>query len=132
MRRPRQIPAHGGAFRGKTAGALQRTGPPLTKANIERVERLEVNGKIYQAWQEAVEEVDRSGRVQSFSLLLPSPCNGLSGYLLAQESEAIRDESGLIVGILQRDKASIAGTIELAAEQVQQGLLNLRAQHLRT
>ena len=29
----------------------------LTKANIERVERLEVNGKIYQAWQEAVEEV---------------------------------------------------------------------------
>jgi len=43
-----------------------------------------------------------------------------------QDREAIRDERGLIAGMVQRDKASIAGRIELAAEPLQRGLFKLR------
>ncbi len=96
----------------------------LTKANIERVERLEVYGKIYQAWQEAVEEVIE---VAEFNLSALTAQSMQWPFRLSarQESEAIRDANGLIVGILQRDKASITGAIELAAARVQQGLLKL-------
>ena len=86
---------------------------------------MEVNGKIYQAWQEAVEEVIE---VTEFNLsaLAAQPMQWPFRLSARQESEAIRDAGGLIVGILQRDKASIAGTIELAATAVRQGLSNLR------
>ncbi len=96
----------------------------VTEGNIEKVERLEVNGKIYQAWQEAVEEVIE---VTEFNLsaLAAQPMQWPFRLSAKQEREAIRDARGLIVGIIQRDKASIAGTIELAAEQLQQGLFKL-------
>ena len=42
-----------------------------------------------------------------------------------EETEAIRDADGLIVGILQRDRASMTGTIGLAATEVRQGLFKL-------
>jgi hypothetical protein len=44
-----------------------------------------------------------------------------------QEKEAIRDESGLIVGIILREKASVAGMVELAAQRLQDGMFKLTA-----
>lgn len=93
-------------------------------ANMERVERLEVNGTVYQAWQEAVEEVIE---VTEFNLsaLATQPMQWPFRLSAGQEREAVLDEHGLIVGIIQRDKARVAGKIELAAERVGQGLYKL-------
>lgn len=97
---------------------------PVIDANIEKVQRLEVNGTVYQAWQEAVEEVIE---VTEFNLsaLAMQPMQWPFRLSAGQEREAVRDEHGLIVGIIQRDKARVAGKIELAAERVEQGLYKL-------
>jgi hypothetical protein len=96
----------------------------VTDVNIEKVQRLEVNGTVYQAWQEAVEEVIE---VTEFNLsaLVTQPMPWPFRLSAGQEREAVRDEHGLIVGIIQRDKARVAGNIELAAERVEQGLYKL-------
>lgn len=98
----------------------------LTDANIEKVERLEVNGTFYQAWQEAVEEVIE---VTEFNLsaLAAQPMPWPFRLSARQERETVRDQRGLIVGIIQRDKARVAGKIEFAAQCLEQGLYQLTA-----
>ena len=99
----------------------------LAKEGIEKVERLEVNGTIYQAWQEAVEEVIEVTEFNLFALAIRTMQWPIR-LSARHESEPIRDANGLIVGILQREKASISGTINLAAEQLMPGLFKLTAQ----
>ena len=96
----------------------------IADANIEKVERLEVNGTVYQSWQEAVEETIE---VMEFNLsaLATQAMQWPFRLSAGQEREAVRDEPGVIVGIIQRDKARVAGKIELAAERVEQGLYRL-------
>ncbi len=105
--------------------------PPLKASNAVKIEKLEANGKIYQAWQEAVEE---SIEVAEFNIssLAARAMQWPFQLSARQEREAIRDESGLVVGILLRDKACISGSIELSAERLNDGLFKLRAQILNT
>jgi hypothetical protein len=101
----------------------------IEQENVRAVEMLEVDGKTFSAWQEAIEEsievnefspADLAGRSLQQHFRLPA----------AQEREAIRDEAGLIVGVMRRDKLSIEGTIELQSEQLDQGLFKLTARIL--
>jgi hypothetical protein len=96
----------------------------VTDANVEKVEWLEVNGTIYQSWQEAVEEAIE---VTEFNLsaLATQPMQWPFRLSARQEREAVRDEHGLIVGIIQRDTARVAGKIEFAAERLEQNLYRL-------
>jgi hydrogenase maturation protease len=98
----------------------------IAEVAIENVERLEANGKTYQPWQEAVEEVIE---VPEFNLstLCAQPMQWPFRLSVKQEKEAIRDESGLIVGIILREKASVAGMVELAAQRLQDGMFKLTA-----
>jgi hypothetical protein len=98
----------------------------FTDAAIEKVERLEVSGKIFQSWQEAVEEVIE---VTEFNLsaLCAQPMQWPFRLSLKQEREAIRDESGLIVGMILREKASAAGMVELAGQRLREGVFKLTA-----
>jgi hypothetical protein len=98
----------------------------VNEAAIETVERLEVSGKTFQPWQEAVEEVIE---VTEFNLsaLCAQPMQWPFRLSGKREREAIRDESGLIVGIILREKASIAGMVELAAQRLQDGVFKLTA-----
>ena len=97
----------------------------LTESNITAAERLEVNGKRFLGWQEAVEEVIEV-RESNLSALAAQPIEWPFRLSAKQHREAIRDERGWLVGIIQRDKASIAGRIEFAAELVQPGLFKVR------
>jgi hypothetical protein len=96
----------------------------VTAGNIERVERLEAGGKIFQTWQEAVEE-----RIEltefHLSALVAQPTRWPFRLSAQQDVEAVRDGRGLIVGIIYRDKASLAAMVELIAEQVKPGLFKL-------
>ncbi len=93
-------------------------------ASIEKVERLEVNGNVFQPWQEAAEETIE---VTEFNLsaLAAQPMQWPFRLSAKQDREAIRDQRGMIVGIIQRDKGRVAGKIELAVERVEQGLYKL-------
>ena len=96
----------------------------VTDANVEKVERLEVNGTVYQSWQEAVEETIE---VTEFNLSALATQTMQWPFRLSagQEREAVRDGHGLIVGIIRRDKARVAGKIEFAAERLEQNLYKL-------
>jgi hydrogenase maturation protease len=96
----------------------------VTEGNTVQVERLEVGGKVFQTWQEAVEEevevtefdvAALAGRPMQWPFRLPA----------SQEREPVRDERNLIVGIIKRDKENINGLIELAAERLAHGLFTL-------
>lgn len=99
---------------------------PVIEGNIEKVERLEAGGKIFQTWQEAVEE---EIELTEFNLaaLVAQPMQWPFRLSAKQGLEAVRDERGLVVGIIYRDKATVAGTVELAAEQTKPGLFKLTA-----
>jgi hypothetical protein len=111
----------------RTVGRLlapSRELPATADRNIETAERLEAGGKTFHAWQEAVEEAIE---VTEFNLcaLAAQPMQWPFRLSAGQEREAVRDERGLIVGIIQRDKASVAGAIELLAQRLEQGLFKL-------
>jgi hypothetical protein len=96
----------------------------VTDGTIEMVERLEADGKTFQPWQEAVEEVIE---VTEFNLSALAGQSMQWPFRLStkQEREAVRGEGGLIVGVIVRDKASVAGMIELAAERLREGVFKL-------
>ncbi len=98
----------------------------VTEGAIEIVDRLEVNGKAFQPWQEAVEETIE---VTEFNLssLVVQPMEWPFRLSAKQDREAVQDQSGLVVGVIVRDKASVAGMIELAAERVQENSFRLTA-----
>jgi hypothetical protein len=97
----------------------------VTESNIAAVEKLEVKGQTFLGWQEAVEEAIE---VTEFNLsaLAVQPMQWPFRLSAKQGREAIRDERGLVVGMIQRDQVSIAGRIEFTAEAVKQGLFKLR------
>ncbi|MGC1255369.1 MAG: hypothetical protein WA867_07420 [Candidatus Acidiferrales bacterium] len=96
----------------------------ITDANIEMVERLEIDGRSFQSWQEAAEETIE---VTEFNLaaLAAQPMQWPFRLSSRQEREAIRDEHGLIVGIILRNKVRVAGKIELEAVHVEQDAYKL-------
>jgi hypothetical protein len=96
----------------------------VTEGTIEIVDRLEVNGKTFQPWQEAVEEVIE---VTEFNLsaLVAQPMQWPFRLSVKQEREAVQDKSGLVVGVIVRDRASVAGMIELAAERIKEDVFRL-------
>jgi hypothetical protein len=98
----------------------------IPDAAIEKVERLEVNGKTFQPWQEAVEEAIE---VTEFNLsaLAAQPMQWPFRLSSKQEKEALRDEQGLVAGIIGRDKASVAGIVELAAQRLHDRVFKLTA-----
>jgi hydrogenase maturation protease len=96
----------------------------IPAGKTEKVERLEIDDKVYQPWQEAVEE---EIQVTEFNLsaLAAQPMQWPFRLSALQDREAIRNSGGLIAGIIQRNKASVAGVIELAAERLNKGVFKL-------
>jgi hypothetical protein len=113
----------------RTIGKVSTLASELSKiadADCEMAESLPANGKIYQPWQEAVEETIE---VTEFGLcpLTGQPMQWPFRLSAKREREAVRRDDGQIVGIIFRDKTSIVGMIELAAECVSEGLYKLSA-----
>jgi hydrogenase maturation protease len=89
----------------------------ITPDNVEKVEQLEIGNRVYQTWQEAVEE---EIEVTEFNLsaLAAQPMQWPFRLSARQERETVRNEGGLIAGIIQRNKASVGGTVELSAQHL--------------
>jgi len=91
---------------------------------IETVDRLEIRDQVYQAWLEAVEE---EIQVTEFNLssLAARPIQLPFRLSAKEEREAIRDEGGLVAGIIERRKATVAGTIEFTAKRLGENVFKL-------
>lgn len=97
----------------------------VTEQNVDRVETLNVDDQVLYAWQEAVEETIE---VTEFNLSALTVQSMQWPFRLSasRTKEAVRDASSLIIGIIQREKATVAGTIELSSERPDEGLFRFR------
>lgn len=95
-----------------------------TDGGTELVERFEVGDQVFQPWQEAAEETIEPAE---FNLLALASGSTLWPFRLSatEEKEEIRDECGLNVGIVLREKKYLSGEIELAAKQLDQEVFKI-------
>jgi hypothetical protein len=94
---------------------LLRELPDSGKFEFEVVDRLEVVGQTFVPWQEAVEcEIV----VQSPHQALESPRDLLTfEFPAGRQFEALRDERGLIEGVIIREWETVSGSVEIDSRQ---------------
>ena len=99
---------------GERIADCENKGKPLSisDADFKAVESLEVDGRIFQAWQEAVE---REVKVPTLTIgaLTPAPRREVFSFPPKQEIEPLRNPSGDLAGVIVRNQQAIEGVIEL-------------------
>jgi hypothetical protein len=95
-----------------------------TNGGMQEVERLEVGDQVFQPWQEAAEETIE---LTEFNALGLASASTVWPFRLSatREEEEIRDETGLNVGMVVRERQCISGEIELTAKQLDDGVFKL-------
>ncbi|MGH9916046.1 MAG: hypothetical protein ACRD63_12250, partial [Pyrinomonadaceae bacterium] len=85
--------------------------------DFQIVQSLEVNGQIYQTWQEAIE---REVSISNLNLheLLTQPEKRTFNYGSKREIERLHDQQGKIVALFVRRQQSIEGRVDIEATQV--------------
>ena len=84
---------------------------------MHKVEALDIDGRRYQSWQEAIERrvVVTASRLSD---LIAFPKATPFAFSAAQESETLRDAQGHDAGALIRTQAAIDGTVVVNAEPI--------------
>ncbi|GAC1673855.1 MAG: hypothetical protein PVS2B2_07520 [Candidatus Acidiferrum sp.] len=95
-------------------------------AEFQKVESLEVEGQIFQPWQEAVEEEIEVAEAQLPALAV-QPMQWPFRLAARLQTEPIRDSNGHIVGMIRREQEALAGMIELSAKQASSGAYKITA-----
>ncbi|MDT7543427.1 MAG: hypothetical protein QOE33_3331 [Acidobacteriota bacterium] len=86
------------------------------ESSYQTVASMEVGGKVYQTWQEAVErEVNLQGI--NLSKLVVEEQRQHFVFPSKQETETLRETDGRMAGVLIRKQQSVEGSIEVAAER---------------
>ncbi len=92
---------------------------------FQLVPRLEVAGRIYQTWQEAVE---RDVIVPTWSLEALRLAPVTHGFHLAagKQYEALREVGGPVTAFILREQAELRGAVEIAADRLSDGVFKVR------
>lgn len=104
----------------RTAG---REKPEGVEPEFDIVDRLEVSGRVFQPWQEAVEREHTSAALDPTSL---SSCAPL--YLTfpaGKNFEYLHDEQGRAVGVIVREWESLTASIQFASAQSCDGVFKV-------
>jgi hypothetical protein len=103
----------------------QRELDESVEADFHAVASLEVNGRLFQTWQEATErEVGLPGL--SLNELIEQPRRMTFSFPSGQTTEQLSDESnGQIVGLIIRRQQSVQGAIEVTAERAAENAFKL-------
>ena len=93
---------------------------PGTDPAFEIVDKLMTGGKTYSSWQEAAEREVTAPRLRPaiFSLENVVPFNFSAG----RELEPIRDENGVIVGVVIREWKAISGSVAVDVKDCGKGV----------
>lgn len=103
---------------------LARDSPPAFRP----VPEMEIHGRLYQTWQEAVER-DIATNLD----LARSPSAVIDfDYPASHEWEAIRDDAGNAVGVVVRTQASLRGRVEILVERVGDSLSRVTVRTVNT
>jgi hypothetical protein len=96
------------------------------------VERLAVNGRLYQPWQEAVER-EVTSPIRNIEELIQAPLQQSFTFPASQEFEHLRDGGGPITGVVIREQSTLQGMLEIRSERMGDDLFKVRVNvHNRT
>jgi hypothetical protein len=111
--------------------APQNAADAYESPDFRPVEQLSVDGRIYQPWQEAMER-EVSVPVHSFDEYYSR--QWLQTFTLPAEKQVdyVRDANGAIVGVIERERKTLCGTVEFLAEKVGEGIFRVRVRILNT
>ena len=105
----------------RTVGELSR---PLTHwaddllPEIKATRELRVDDRIYQSWQEAVEQTINPPPLLLREQGMP-PLRYPFNFRATHQTEPIRDGQGRIIGVVERQKQAIEGIIEIVTEPIE-------------
>jgi hypothetical protein len=109
------------SVRKTTEPALQLEAPPV----FETVPRLEVDGKVFAPWQEAIE---REVTVPACNLvaLTHTPVELAFAFPAKEELEVLRDGQDRLMGMIARKQESVQGIVEISAVSAGDGLFKIQ------
>lgn len=113
----------------RSIGKLSSSGderPFGAEPEYEMVDRLELNERVYQPWQEAVE------RELTFTALNPRVLSSLPlktfTFPHGRSVEHLRDEQGISAGAIVREWRTLKGSVQFSSESCGDGLFRVRVQ----
>lgn len=89
---------------------------------FDLVDRIEVGGRVFQPWQEAVERQHTSTSLNPASLSLPA---SRITFPDGKELEYLRDEYGSAVGVIVREWERLDASIEFGARECRDGVVKV-------
>jgi hydrogenase maturation protease len=95
-----------------------------TTGEFHPVESLDVDGKLYQTWQEAV-ECEAGAPELELKTLTEKPHRVNFSFPAAESSEPLRDKDRNIVGAIVRRQFALAGELEITAAPAGENLCRL-------
>jgi hypothetical protein len=109
---------------GKPKAPVQGRQPDGTPG-FESVSMLEVEGKVFTPWQEAI-ECDVAVPACNLDALTAAPLEWKFAFPAKEEIERLRDANRRLVGLIARKQESIQGTVEIKAERATDGLFKVQ------
>lgn len=103
----------------------------VSDSDLSVVASLEVGGRVFQTWQEAVER-EFSARGLELGRLAAQAERLTFSFPQSRALEPLRDEDGRLVGVVVRTQQSVEGALELSAARAGEGLFKVTARILNT
>jgi hypothetical protein len=94
--------------------------------DFRAISRLELAGRVYQPWQEAVEREVILPALR-IGMILDAPLVHSFSYPADQQLEVLRDEQDQAVGVIVREQLRVLGLIEVRSECLQDGVFKISA-----
>jgi len=98
--------------------------PPGEVPAFRLVEKVAVNDRVYQPWQEAIER-EVSLPVYNVEALSHGPVGEVFGFPAEKQFEYLIDNLGQIAGVIVRERQAICGAIEVVGKQFEDGLFKV-------
>lgn len=98
----------------------------IENRRLRIVESLEVDGKLLQTWQEAVEREAGTNGI-GLAVLCANAERITFGFPASYEEEPLRDGDGKLAGVMLRRQQAIDGALELSAERIGDKLFKITA-----
>jgi len=111
----------------RSVGELTRPTAEFSREEVPEfhlVEKLAVDGRVYQQWQEAIER-EISLPVCNVEALRYRLMPDAIRFSESREIEPLRESSGKVVGVVVRNRKPLSGAVEVLTEEVQDDIFKV-------
>ncbi|MGA7686390.1 MAG: hypothetical protein WCC32_15850 [Terriglobales bacterium] len=98
--------------------------PTNEAPDFSPVDKLTIDGRVYQPWQEAVER-EVILPLSNLAALVQAPLSQSFLFPAGRELEYLKDAQGFITGLMIRDQSELRGMIEARCERAAAGLFKV-------